>query len=431
MRSLVLTTVCLLAIAPTARAITLLQDDFESGVSGDISYNGNINDKSNGVYTGTWHPWSGPSSTLYQQVLITNDSHNHTPGQPGSPGGPPSLGGQGYPGAAWAADADPYGYSAYANLGGTIGGLHAEVWAYSDANQPAGKIGQYGGTGANWPIREMFALLGADSHASDPIPFPGFSKPNYPASLYPYDTTPLSQIAQTGQPGGTLADFVQIGIDPTWAGTQNLNTTNPTFNYSFRTAYDQTNGIGTNNGSGNYSTDTGVARAAGWTKFTIDASPTLVDGGDGLIKLSINDVLVGTSQRTGAPLQFVMMGQNQKNYQPIWYDDVKVDFVPGVDPDANGDGIVDISDIQTVAAKWLQTGVPAFAGDANNDGIVDISDIQTIAAHWLQAWPPAPIGAAVGVPEPSSMVTLSMGILALAAWRLLSRRSSPAHGGAS
>jgi len=318
----------LLGLAQSVGAAILLSDDFESGVNGSISYNGNINDLSNGVYSGTWHPWSGQSSTLIQQQLIANDSHNHTPGQPGSPSGPPSKGGQGFPGSAWAADADPYGYNAYANFGPTTGGLHAEVWAYSDANQPASKIQQQGGTGATYPVREMFALLGADSHASDPIPTPGFSIPNRPASLYPYDTTPLSQIAQTGQPGGSLADFIQIGIDPIWAGTQNLNTTNPTFNYSFRTAYDQTNGIGVNNGSGNYSTDTGVARAAGWTKFTIDVNPTIADGGDGAINMYINDVHVGTSQRTGAALQFVMLGQNQKNYQQIWYDDVLVTSVP-------------------------------------------------------------------------------------------------------
>lgn len=328
MKSFVLTVACFVGLSQPLLAADLLSDNFESGVNGGISYNGNINDLSNGVYSGVWHPWSGPTSTLIQQQLIANDSHNHTPGQPGSPGGPPSLGGQGFPGSAWAADADPYGYNAYADFGPTTGGIHAEVWAYSDANQPAGKIAQQGGTGATYPVREMFALLGADSHAGGPIPSPGFSIPNHPASLYPYDTTPLSQIAQTGQPSGTLADFIEIGLDPIWAGTHNLNTTSPSFNYSFRTAYDQTHGIGTNNGSGNFSTDTGVAIAAGWTKFSIDVNPTIAAGGDGVIRLYVNDVLVGTSQRTGAALQFVMLGQNQKNYQQIWYDDVKVQSVP-------------------------------------------------------------------------------------------------------
>ena len=398
MRYFALGGMCLLALAAPATAANLLSDDFESGVNGGIS--------NTGVYSGTWHPWSGPSSTLYQQVLIASDSHNHTPGQPGSPGGPPSLGGQGYPGAAWAADADPYGYSGYADFGATTAGLHAEVWVYSDANEPAQKIQQQGGTGSTYPVREMFALLGADSHANDPIPPPGYSAPNHPASLYPYDTTPLSQVAQTGQTGGTLADFVQVGLDPIWAGTHNLNTTTPSFTYSYRTAYDQTNGIGTNNGSGNFSTDTGMAVAAGWTKFSIDVFPTVANGGSGTIEVSINDVLVGMSQRTGAALEFVMMGQNQKNYQPLWYDDVKVSsVVPG---DVNHDGVVNGLDIVQVSSNWLQH---TAVGDANGDGIVNGLDIAQISANWLASGGRGGNGAAV--PEPSAALLAALGALAL------------------
>ncbi|MBI2823838.1 MAG: PEP-CTERM sorting domain-containing protein [Planctomycetia bacterium] len=81
--------------------------------------------------------------------------------------------------------------------------------------------------------------------------------------------------------------------------------------------------------------------------------------------------------------------------------------------DNNFDGIVDVSDIQVVAANYLQTG--AFRpGNANGDGIVDISDIQLIAAHYLQTTPPLPgngAGAGASVPEPGSLLLLVAGAM--------------------
>ncbi|MBI2824907.1 MAG: phosphodiester glycosidase family protein [Planctomycetia bacterium] len=92
-----------------------------------------------------------------------------------------------------------------------------------------------------------------------------------------------------------------------------------------------------------------------------------------------------------------------------------------LNPDTNGDGVVDISDIQTIATNWLHTGPPPSAADANNDGVVDISDVQTIAAHWLEAWPPGGSGAGA-VPEPASVVTLAMGLLGVAIFTVFRRR---------
>ncbi|MBI2824505.1 MAG: S8 family serine peptidase [Planctomycetia bacterium] len=50
--------------------------------------------------------------------------------------------------------------------------------------------------------------------------------------------------------------------------------------------------------------------------------------------------------------------------------------------DYNQDNLVDVSDIQQVAAHWLQSDPLT---DGNGDNLVDISDIQIIAAHWLEA----------------------------------------------
>ncbi|MBI2823837.1 MAG: PEP-CTERM sorting domain-containing protein [Planctomycetia bacterium] len=87
--------------------------------------------------------------------------------------------------------------------------------------------------------------------------------------------------------------------------------------------------------------------------------------------------------------------------------------------DNNFDGIVDVSDIQVIAANYLGTG--AFRpGNANGDGIVDVSDIQTIAANYLQTTPPLPgngAGAGASVPEPGSLLILSLGALGLVAAR--------------
>ncbi|MBI2827075.1 MAG: hypothetical protein HYX69_20585 [Planctomycetia bacterium] len=59
----------------------------------------------------------------------------------------------------------------------------------------------------------------------------------------------------------------------------------------------------------------------------------------------------------------------------------------------NGDGIVDISDIQAIAVHWLQAFPPA---DINADGLVDISDIQLVAARWLTTGPGAGSGTQLG-----------------------------------
>ncbi|MBI2823215.1 MAG: hypothetical protein HYX69_00835 [Planctomycetia bacterium] len=68
--------------------------------------------------------------------------------------------------------------------------------------------------------------------------------------------------------------------------------------------------------------------------------------------------------------------------------------------DGNADGIVDISDVQAVAAHYLTN---THIGDANFDGFVDISDVQAIAANWLQT-PGSGAGTTAAVPEPSGIV---------------------------
>ena len=53
--------------------------------------------------------------------------------------------------------------------------------------------------------------------------------------------------------------------------------------------------------------------------------------------------------------------------------------IPSLNPDVNGDGVVDILDVALVAEHFGGTGPE---GDANVDGIVDISDLAFVAVHY-------------------------------------------------
>ncbi|MBI2827207.1 MAG: PEP-CTERM sorting domain-containing protein [Planctomycetia bacterium] len=85
-------------------------------------------------------------------------------------------------------------------------------------------------------------------------------------------------------------------------------------------------------------------------------------------------------------------------------------LVPG---DVNFDHIVDVSDIQQIAANYLGTGA-LRPGNANGDNIVDISDIQMIAANYLVTGGPPGGGATASVPEPGSFVLAALAGLGLA-----------------
>jgi len=49
------------------------------------------------------------------------------------------------------------------------------------------------------------------------------------------------------------------------------------------------------------------------------------------------------------------------------------------DPDINGDGYVNVSDLLVVIDQWGLTDSPA---DVNQDGIVDVSDLLIVVGNW-------------------------------------------------
>ena len=89
--------------------------------------------------------------------------------------------------------------------------------------------------------------------------------------------------------------------------------------------------------------------------------------------------------------------------------------------DANGDFLVNATDLGALAANWQGTGKTLEHGDFNGDGVVNLFDLAALAGSWepTPASAPAPLGAAT-VPEPASAWVMAW----LAAVALLGRRAA-------
>ena len=55
--------------------------------------------------------------------------------------------------------------------------------------------------------------------------------------------------------------------------------------------------------------------------------------------------------------------------------------------DVNGDGVVDIQDLNAVVAHWQQIVPPGTGADLDGNGVVDIQDLNQVVAHWQQHAP--------------------------------------------
>ena len=78
-------------------------------------------------------------------------------------------------------------------------------------------------------------------------------------------------------------------------------------------------------------------------------------------------------------------------------------FRPG---DANGDGVVDILDLDALGANWGLPDRDREHGDFNDDDQVDILDLDTLGANWGGA----------AIPEPATLALMAIGGLALMGW---------------
>ncbi len=86
--------------------------------------------------------------------------------------------------------------------------------------------------------------------------------------------------------------------------------------------------------------------------------------------------------------------------------------------DPNGDGFVELDDLDIVLSHWNQTVTAGdiLSGDLDGDGFVGLDDLDAILTHWNEGTPPTEVLASV--PEPATAVILFAGISALLKKRL-------------
>jgi hypothetical protein len=228
--------------------------------------------------------WYGYDNGFFgnPQWLESDSSHNHTPAGSKS---------------ARAYEADPWVYNSYADFGATGGGLTATVYLYEDMTYTPPYTDPHELQREPYiEVRSMFTLFGDSA--------------NGPSEIDPN------------------SDYLQIRLIP-----DAIRPPDPApayYTYGIRTKYNDDNSLGI--------IDTLVQRRADWLKLTIEVD-SVADGGQ--VRFFIDDLPVGTSQRSGADLRWVMMGATGPTYENYWYDDISVASLNG---DYNGDGSTDAAD---------------------------------------------------------------------------------------
>ena len=88
-------------------------------------------------------------------------------------------------------------------------------------------------------------------------------------------------------------------------------------------------------------------------------------------------------------------------------------LIPTSDGDANGDGSVDLADLNILGANWGLAGATYLDGDFDQDGTVGLSDLNILGANWSAsttstlALASAP---SASVPEPSALGLALLGL---------------------
>jgi len=125
----------------------------------------------------------------------------------------------------------------------------------------------------------------------------------------------------------------------------------------------------------------------------------------GYANWGIGDDGIVSARREGNQL-YLFSGQ----YVNVMELDVAPDQLLG---DANGDGIVAITDLGILGANFNRTGLGYNMGDFNNDGIVDIADLGILGANWGSTAQMSGAVLKTSVPEPTALSLFVMGVLAV------------------
>lgn len=97
-------------------------------------------------------------------------------------------------------------------------------------------------------------------------------------------------------------------------------------------------------------------------------------------------VVIGAEQVIGSAKRFASRENLNASFQP----GLSVTYTPPVfcQGDADGDGMVNFTDITSVLGNWLVDYTPGTGpGDANGDGIVNFMDITEVLSNWLGVCP--------------------------------------------
>ncbi|MCC6680603.1 MAG: PEP-CTERM sorting domain-containing protein [Phycisphaeraceae bacterium] len=107
-----------------------------------------------------------------------------------------------------------------------------------------------------------------------------------------------------------------------------------------------------------------------------------------------------------------------------FYDDILLEDLAALHPgDANGDGMVNLSDLQILGDNWQSTTATWAEADFTGDGNVNLSDLQILGDNWgFGTTPDVAFDealAGVVIPEPATA-----GLVMLGAFTLVKRRTS-------
>jgi hypothetical protein len=106
-----------------------------------------------------------------------------------------------------------------------------------------------------------------------------------------------------------------------------------------------------------------------------------------------------------------------------WTNGSQITFMPVLDGDADGDGLVDGADFTALRSHWgVASGGTWATGDFNYDGKVDGADFTVLRKNWSKTWYPVDTAVirAVVLPEPSTFavsVSLGLALIAVYGWR--------------